>query len=131
MNRFFFIRGGWQSEQQIPPAQHTAGKRSGARFGMTRLGCASRSSDVKNSDFRSLVFFFEEDFFLESLEDEDSLELVSLVDEPFDEESLSFELESLPPSLTESLEESLDEESLESLAEPSDFFESPAGVLAA
>lgn len=71
---------------------------------------------------------------LESLEDEDSLELVSFA-EPLDEESLSFELESLPPSLLDSLEEeSLDAESfesLESLEEPSGFLDSPEAVLAA
>ena len=64
--------------------------------------------------------------------EEDSLELVSLVDEPFDEESLSFEAESLPPSLAESLEESLESlESLVSLEEPSGFLDSPELVLAA
>ena len=79
------------------------------------------------------LVFFEADFLsLESLEDEDSLELVSLA-ELFEESLESFELESLPESLLESLDEdSLESfESLESLEEPSGFLDSPELVLAA
>jgi hypothetical protein len=105
------------------------GSRCGASGPPPPSSCALRAKQKKIERYS----FLEEDFFsLESLELEDSLELlVSLEDESLDDEEESFELSlELEP---ESLLESFDGESLESREslELSGFLLSPAADLPA